>query len=190
MVLKEKKLIEFINFTKLDSNVLKEILVHRNSDRIRKNMVSTELISEESHLNFCHNLKKDKNNLYFLVRDEQELIGVVDFKNIDHIRHTYEPGGYCISHNSDFPNLWGYVLSASTFICLKFKLYFPKILVKKDNHQALLFNTMKMGCILTDEDNEYYYLSNNYLDPKVNSEDKILGDLSYLTNIFDLRFDL
>lgn len=54
------------NFTKLDDEALSYILSYRNSDSVRFNMLSTDLLSLEGHLKFCHDLKQRPNKLYLL----------------------------------------------------------------------------------------------------------------------------
>lgn len=54
------------NFTKLDDAALGYILRYRNSEPIRKNMLTTDLLTLEGHLKFCHDLKQHPNKLYLL----------------------------------------------------------------------------------------------------------------------------
>ena len=59
------------------------ILEWRNNNNIRKWMYRTELISKKTHFQFVNDLKLDKYNKYFLVKQDKINIGVIYFNNID-----------------------------------------------------------------------------------------------------------
>lgn len=183
-----KQELKFTNFTKLNQEQLLFILSKRNSDEIRFNMTNTDIISEESHLKFCANLKNDDTKIYLAVFLDSKIIGVIDFQNIDREAHTYEPGSYFF----DAPSiLRSHAVIASNYVCLINRLYYPNITVKKTNCQALIFNTMKMGCELVSEDDEYYYLTSKIVDgndPK--AIEKLKNDIESLKDKYDIVFDL
>ena len=92
--------IELINFIKLTLQEKKMILNWRNCPEIRKWMYNENEISLEDHLNFIEHLKTINNKLYFLVKKEDDYIGVIDFTNINN--ENLEMGIYTN------PNLFGY----------------------------------------------------------------------------------
>src|SRR5574344_351431 len=158
-----KPVLTFRNFTKLPQKDLLYILEKRNSPDIRNKMTNTTIISRENHLSFCKSLRNNPTKLYFAVYLNNAIIGVIDFQNINYDKHTYEPGSYFF----DSPSIVrSHAVSASGFVRLEKKLYYPQIVVKKDNIQALLFNTMKMGAQIESEDENYYYLKSSVLDEK------------------------
>ncbi len=78
-----KENIELINFIDLTKEEKFMILSWRNDERIRNWMYNTDVISKEDHLDFIDNLQERKDRLYFLVKEEDEYIGVIDFTNIE-----------------------------------------------------------------------------------------------------------
>lgn len=76
------KEIKLINFTDLSNDEKKIILEWRNNPNIKKWMYTQDDITLESHLNFIDSLKNSKEKLYFLVKKEDENIGVIYFTNL------------------------------------------------------------------------------------------------------------
>ncbi|RXJ77274.1 UDP-4-amino-4,6-dideoxy-N-acetyl-beta-L-altrosamine N-acetyltransferase [Arcobacter sp. F155] len=76
------KKIKLINFTKLSLDEKKLILQWRNNPLIKKWMYTEKDISLEDHLSFIDNLLLSEDKLYFLVKENMEYIGVIDFVNI------------------------------------------------------------------------------------------------------------
>jgi len=74
--------IQLINFTDLPLEEKKMILEWRNHHEIRKWMYNQDEITLKEHLNFIESLKKRKDQLYFLVKKENEFIGVIDFTHL------------------------------------------------------------------------------------------------------------
>ena len=79
---------------------------------------------------------------------------------------------------------------AGLFICIEKKLYIPKNIVKKDNIQAALFNTMKLGMRIEGEDDEYYHLtaSSHELNSKA-SKERYTKVMNKLYERYDLSFE-
>ena len=75
-------MIELINFTDLTLEEKKMILSWRNNDKVKQWMYNTDDISIENHLNFIESLKNTTNKLYFLVKENDIYLGVIDFTNI------------------------------------------------------------------------------------------------------------
>ncbi len=187
--LRQNKL-SFINFTKLKDDELLEILKLRNSEYIRHKMLSSKKISLEEHLSFCHSLRSDSSRLYLKVLLNNNFIGVIDFQNIDEHSHSYIPGDYFVNDEC-YKNIAYYAILASTIICIDKKYYYPKISVKKDNLQALIFNTMKFSNYITGENEDCYFLTNDSLNPdKVDLSKLREAIISELTKQFELEFIL
>lgn len=184
-----KREIRFVNFTNLCEDDLLYILSQRNSPKIRSAMTNQQIITKEEHLQFCRALPSDESKLYFLILVDGIKCGVLDYQNIDIEKHTYEPG--CYFFDECDLKLRTSILYASVFIRIKFKLFFPTIRVRKENTQALIFNTMKMGCTIYREDDEFYYLKN---PSEPSSENELIqafeSGFEITQKYFDLKFDL
>ena len=74
--------IELLNFIDLNIEEKEMILKWRNHPEIRKWMYNQDEIKLEEHLNFIESLKSRKDKLYFLVKKEEEFIGVIDFTQL------------------------------------------------------------------------------------------------------------
>src|SRR5574344_1884085 len=77
------KEIKLINFTDLSNDEKKIMLEWRNNPNIKKWIYTQSDITLESHLNFIDSLKNSKEKLYFLVKKEDENIGVIYFTQIE-----------------------------------------------------------------------------------------------------------
>ncbi len=75
--------LELINFTDLNFEEKEMVLSWRNNLDIRKWMYNQNEIKLDEHLNFIESLKGRENKLYFLVKKENEFIGVLYFTNFD-----------------------------------------------------------------------------------------------------------
>jgi len=71
--------IQLINFIDLSLEEKEMILEWRNNPSIKKWMYTQEDIPLDNHLEFINSLKMDKDKLYFLVKKDDENIGVIDF---------------------------------------------------------------------------------------------------------------
>ena len=90
-MLEEYLLIDFVD---LNMDEKRMVLDWRNDSSIRKWMNNQEEITLEKHLNFLDSLKDDDTKRYFLVREGNRYIGVVDFINIDRETKECEIGLY------------------------------------------------------------------------------------------------
>lgn len=75
--------IKLLNFIDLKLEEKEMILKWRNHPDIRKWMYNQDEIKFEEHLSFIESLKSRKDKLYFLVKKEDEFIGVIDFLDLD-----------------------------------------------------------------------------------------------------------
>ena len=82
------------NFVNLTDEELLLILQWRNHPDIRKCMNNTEPITEESPLNYCHNLKNREDVIYWLILKENKPVGVLNIIDIDYENGICEPGFY------------------------------------------------------------------------------------------------
>lgn len=183
-----KESLSFVNFNYLTEDVLLEILEHRNATEIRMQMRNTEIISREDHLRFCKSLKDSNTRFYYAIYHNDKLIGVIDYNLLDEVKRTYESGSYFFDDPSvvrTHANL------AGIYICIEKRLYIPKNIVKKNNIQAVLFNTMKLGMSIDSEDDEYYHLSapSHELNSK-ESEEHYTQVMNKLYERYDLSFKL
>lgn len=75
-------MLELINFTDLTDEQILMILRWRNDERVAKFM-KNKSVSEQEHRNFISNLKNDETKRYFLVKEDSDYIGVIDFVGIE-----------------------------------------------------------------------------------------------------------
>ena len=75
-------MIKLINFINLDPIEKEIVLKWRNHHKIKSVMHNTSDISLQEHLNFIDSLKVKTDKKYFLVKEDNTNIGVIDFINI------------------------------------------------------------------------------------------------------------
>jgi len=128
--------IKLINFINLNLEQKKMILEWRNNPDIKIWMYNQDEIKLENHLSFIENLKNSKDKLYFLLKNENDYIGVIDFTQIikDESLHM---GIY------NNPNLKGYgkilleIIINYAFETLKVKRIFSEVFSKNDKAYKL-----------------------------------------------------
>jgi len=74
--------IQLLNFIDLGQKEKEMILEWRNHPKVRKWMYNQERIKLEEHLSFIDGLKSRNDKLYFLVKKQDEYIGVIDFAQL------------------------------------------------------------------------------------------------------------
>jgi UDP-2,4-diacetamido-2,4,6-trideoxy-beta-L-altropyranose hydrolase/UDP-4-amino-4,6-dideoxy-N-acetyl-beta-L-altrosamine N-acetyltransferase len=74
---------ELISFIELAPEEKQMILTWRNDSNIREWMYNKDIIPLESHLSYIESLKDSKDKKYFLVKKNNEYIGVIDFVKIN-----------------------------------------------------------------------------------------------------------
>ena len=74
-------MLKLINFTDLTDEQILMVLRWRNDERVAKFM-KNKSVSEQEHRNFISNLKNDETKRYFLVKEDSDYIGVIDFVDI------------------------------------------------------------------------------------------------------------
>ena len=85
---------KLINFTELSLDDKKMILKWRNHPHIREWMYTNTPISLEEHLKYIESLPLRKDRLYFLVKELNRAIGVIDFTSIDYKQSRADIGIY------------------------------------------------------------------------------------------------
>ncbi len=74
--------IKLLNFFNLSLAEQKMILEWRNNPSVRKWMFGQEVIDLKSHINYISSLKNSEDKIYFLVRQFDNYLGVIDFTRI------------------------------------------------------------------------------------------------------------
>ena len=155
--------LSIVDFSYLDKTKLLEILALRNSDYVREKMASSEEILEDTHLLFCETLKQRTDVLFCGVYLENKLVGVIDLKEIDLNSKSYESGCYFCK---DSKNITYFAILAAFIIANEIGLTKATCYVKKDNIQAVLFNTMKLRYKTTKETDVFYYFEKDLATQK------------------------
>jgi UDP-4-amino-4,6-dideoxy-N-acetyl-beta-L-altrosamine N-acetyltransferase len=83
-----------INFIDLTEFEIQQVLAWRNHKDIKKWMYTNENITLEQHLNFINKLQSTNTKLYFVVKQDINYLGVVDFYDIDSDRKECDFGLY------------------------------------------------------------------------------------------------
>jgi len=87
-------MIQLINFIDLTLEEKKMILLWRNDTSIKKWMYNSDYIILDTHLQYIESLKKRDDRIYFLVKNDNDYIGVIDFTSIDYKKKETEIGLY------------------------------------------------------------------------------------------------
>lgn len=141
------------DFIHLSQEEIKLVLKWRNDENIAKFM-KTQNISLKEHLKFLSSLKTDKTKKYFLVYDDKNIIGVIDFININ-------------STSCEF-GLYGIQKGVGNLLMQEVKNYAFNVL-KIQNLNACIFkeNTKALNLYLKHdfkiikENKNFFYLDNN-----------------------------
>jgi UDP-2,4-diacetamido-2,4,6-trideoxy-beta-L-altropyranose hydrolase/UDP-4-amino-4,6-dideoxy-N-acetyl-beta-L-altrosamine N-acetyltransferase len=121
---------KLVNFTELSLHEKKMILEWRNSKEIRRWMYTDELISLKNHLSYIDSLDSREDRVYFLVKDGDRAIGVIDFTSIDYKKNQADIGLYAR------PNERGIGTTLMKIIIeYGFNILIAEVL--KENHRAI-----------------------------------------------------
>lgn len=85
---------ELLNFTELSEGDAQYVLMMRNHPEIKKWMYNQQDITETQHFSFIQALRHDGAKLYFLVKRQGVIIGVVYFTDIDYDNQSLSLGLY------------------------------------------------------------------------------------------------
>ena len=167
----------FKNFIYLDENEVKEILELRNQSYIKENMINSENISLENHINFINSLKTLENRKYFAILEEKKLIGSLNF-----VKNEELSWGLYFKEDTN-PIL----KSCATYLFLDY--IFSKFdedlnsQVKKSNTLALNFNK-NFGFKSFKDDEDFIYLKLSKTDWENQKNSKLLKPIKrYLDKI-------
>lgn len=86
----------FTNFINLDEDLIKQVWHWRNAPEIREYMYNKEIIPLENHLRFVQSLRDRDDVAYWLVRKEEEPIGVTNLTDINIEESSAELGYYML----------------------------------------------------------------------------------------------
>lgn len=138
------------NFIDLNEFEKEFVLKYRNDKNINKFMKNKNITHEE-HLNFLSDLKTNINKKYFLVYENEQIIGVIDFVNI--------------ALNSCEFGLYGIKKGVGNLLMEEIKNYAFNVLkvqnlnacVFKENTKALNLY-LKHGFNIINENDEFYFV--------------------------------
>jgi len=83
--------IELLNFIDISSEEKQMVLAWRNHQEIRKWMYNKNEITLKEHLKYIESLSMKKDRIYFLVKELNEYLGVIDFTSI--VKNEYAEFG-------------------------------------------------------------------------------------------------
>ncbi|MCV6607688.1 MAG: UDP-4-amino-4,6-dideoxy-N-acetyl-beta-L-altrosamine N-acetyltransferase [Campylobacterales bacterium] len=143
---------QLINFVDLELSLHQLILTWRNNKEISKWMYSQDKILINDHLSFVKTLKESQTKKYFLVKQAEKYIGVIDFTNMDMEKRTCDFGLYTN------PELKGFGKDLMSLIC---KYSFEELGLRKifaeaffDNEKAIkLYESFNFKKVSTENKN-------------------------------------
>ena len=152
---------EVIYFTQIEDLYLKkQILEWRNDESIRKWMYNSDIISLEQHLSFIDSLKYKKDKVYFLVKRNNEYIGV--FYVVDRKDYKGEFGYYLAPkfHQENLSVEFYYNNLLYCFNNLELKELLGHVLkTNKDAYTLNLFFGFEVKEIQKSDLKEFYYMT-------------------------------
>ena len=153
-------MIELKNFTDLNQEEITLIWQWRNDDHVAFFMINKNIKWQE-HINFIEKLKQDQTKKYFLVFQNDQIIGVIDFVNIT--KSSCEFGLYAKPDLKGVGQILMDQIKKYAFENLKVQRL--KACVFKDNEKALKLY-QKNGFVIIREDENFYYVILNISDSK------------------------
>jgi len=145
-------MIRLKDFTSLCKAEFYLVLAWRNDERIAPFMHSKQ-ISFNEHLKFFEELKFNTNKKYFLVYDDEEILGVISFVKTKQI---YEFGLYQNPNLKGFGKILMQEILNHAFLNLKLKKLNAKVL--KSNQKALNLY-LNFGFKIYKEDKDIFYIT-------------------------------
>jgi len=82
------------DLTTLPRDKIIEVLEARNHPDVRSKMLNKNIISLEEHLAFVENLLADSTSRQYMIRQDEDFVGVVNFKDIDWVNKSASFGIY------------------------------------------------------------------------------------------------
>jgi len=123
------------DLTTLPREKIIEVLEARNHPDVRSKMLNKNIISLEEHLAFVENLLADSTSRQFMIRQDDDFVGVVNFKDIDWVNKSASFGIYAnllrkVSMAGDK------LMIAADFIIKKIGLSSISLMVESGNFKA------------------------------------------------------
>lgn len=126
---------ELVNFIDLSLQEKQMVLLWRNDERVKEYMYTNDDISLKNHLAFIESLKTEASKRYFLVKKEEEFIGVIDFVNIT--KHSLEMGLYTNPNLRGFGKVLLELIIEYSFDELKVKKIFAEVFSQNQKAYSL-----------------------------------------------------
>ncbi len=123
---------KLINFIDLSLEDKKMVLEWRNHPTIRKWMLTKEEIPLENHLSYIDSLKTKSDRVYFLVKEQDKPIGVIDFTDIDLIQSKASIGIYAKPNLRGVGNLLMQEIINYGFVKLKLESLISEVFNSND----------------------------------------------------------
>jgi UDP-2,4-diacetamido-2,4,6-trideoxy-beta-L-altropyranose hydrolase/UDP-4-amino-4,6-dideoxy-N-acetyl-beta-L-altrosamine N-acetyltransferase len=130
-----KQKIEFINFIHLSKKEKKIVFQMRNDIRIRKWMYNKEPLNYKKHLAYIKNLTKANDKVYFLLKQKNRYIGVVDLSAISHKDNSAELGIYANPDLKGYGSLLMTIIIKYAFSVLHLNKLYANVF--KENQRAI-----------------------------------------------------
>jgi UDP-4-amino-4,6-dideoxy-N-acetyl-beta-L-altrosamine N-acetyltransferase len=171
--------IVFKEYSTLNERESFEILSIRNRDFIRKNMITSEIISSENHMKWINSLKNNSDKKYLAVLCENEVIGSCSWVK-EKAEYTWG-----IFFKEEVNPI---ISSCCAYLFLENCFFNDKIeklgsLVKKENSIAFSFNK-NFGFKIYKEDEDYFYLKLEQESWENNKNSRLLKPIkNYLDKI-------
>ncbi len=164
------KLIKYgITLKRLTENDIEMVREWRNSPLINQYMEYREYITLQMQQKWFKSIN-NFNNFYYLIEYKNEIIGLINDKNMNWEEKTSESGLFLWEtkyYNTFIPVLTSLCLIEMAFYILQWKKSFIKIL--KTNHKAIEYN-INLGYVLCDNqeniDNQLYVLTKQSFEQK------------------------
>lgn len=174
-------ILEFKNYILLSLEEHSEVLSIRNSEHVRNNMKSKDIIEIQEHLNWIEKLKKDTENIYYAVFVDGVILGAVYITKIDYKKGISTWGLYFKNNINPFiSSLSAYLLIDRIFNILNIKRL--NLEVNKLNINAYKFD-LNFGFKVYDEykdNSDEYYLM--FMNQDTWNQYKSVGLLKTISN--------
>lgn len=161
---------------RITQNDIELIREWRNLEHVRKFMEYRDYITAEMQAGWFESVN-NKNNLYFLIHNEGGKKGVINAKNIDWEKKTFEVGLF-MGYEKETISVTPILATLCFFDAFILKLHFQKIFMKihTDNLKAVHFD-LSLGCKIKDNEssgefNHYQLGYSDYLEKSAGLREK------------------
>ncbi len=177
----------FKDFFKLSIKEHKELLSIRNNEYVRNNMKSNSIIEIEKHLSWVNSLQSDKNNRYYVVYEENCIVGAIYITDINEMECTSYWGLYFKKNVNPLVSSISAILIIEKIFheCNTNKLYSE---VKNENVTAYKFNETLGFKKEKTIDKNFYKLSITVDDWKNNKNNRIIKTLKKRLDKIEYKF--